>query len=119
MANRRGNGQGTLAKRTPGGCWVARWYDATGKRRTKSTGTTDRRAAARILAKFTGDTALRKAGVIDASMDGFRAADAVPLADHVAAYLQHCRHVGRAHKSIVEKTRVLPQVLKGTGASRL
>ena len=116
--SRRGNGQGTLFKRTPGGCLIARWYDCRGKRREKSTGTTDRRAADRILRKRVADAALRKDGVVDASKDGFLAADQRPLGEHVEDYLTHCRHAGRSKKHIVEKARILPQVVAGTGATR-
>jgi len=69
MAKRRGNGSGSLFKRSAGGCWIASWYDYTGQRRTRSTRTTDRAAAQRILTKYTGDTALRREGVIDPRAD--------------------------------------------------
>lgn len=48
---RRGNGQGTLFKRTDRGLWIARWYDHDGRRQERSTRTTDKGAAARILRK--------------------------------------------------------------------
>jgi hypothetical protein len=41
---RRSSGQGTLFKRKPDGPWIAAWYDHAGKRRARSTRTTDRRA---------------------------------------------------------------------------
>ena len=56
---RRGNGQGTLYKNQGRGCWIASWYDHTGKRRTKSTRITDKRTAERILAKYVADVASR------------------------------------------------------------
>ena len=48
---KRGNGQGTLFKKN-GKNWHASWYDHLGKRHSCSTGTTDKAAAERILAKY-------------------------------------------------------------------
>jgi len=66
---RRGNGQGTLFKRNGQGSWIASWYDHKGKRLERSTRTTDKAAAERILSKRVTDTALRRDGVIDAHLD--------------------------------------------------
>ncbi len=46
---RRSHRQGTLFKRHGRGAWVAQWHDHAGKRMFRSTGTTDRAAAERIL----------------------------------------------------------------------
>ncbi len=116
---RRSNGQGTLFKRTEGGPWLASWYDHTGKRKERSTRTTDRRAAERILAKHVADTALRREGVIDDRLDRFSVENRKPLVEHVKGYLDHCRHAGHAAKHIVEKVRHLDRILFGTGATRL
>ena len=66
---RRSNGQGSLFKRNGRGAWIARWYDHDGKRRERSTSTTDKAASQRILNKFVADTALRREGVVDAKSD--------------------------------------------------
>ena len=55
---RRGNGQGTLYRRTDHGPWLAAWYDHNDKRVERSTRTTDKAAAERILAKRVTDVAL-------------------------------------------------------------
>jgi len=116
---RRGNGQGTLFKRCQGGAWIASWYDHTGRRRTQSTRTTDRRAAERILAKHVSEAALRHEGVVDALQDRFASEDRKPLAEHVADYLGHCEHVGQAAKHIEEKDRHLKRLQEETGVQRL
>ena len=69
MAKRRSNGTGTLFKRTEGGPWLASWFDHTGKRLERSTRTTDRAAAERILTRRVADAALRRDGVVDAALD--------------------------------------------------
>ncbi len=45
MAIRRGNGQGTLFKRSDRGSWIAAWYDHNGKRLERSTRTTEKAAS--------------------------------------------------------------------------
>ena len=119
MAKRRSNGQGTLFKKTEGGPWIASWYDHNGKRRERSTRTTDRRAAERILAKNIADTALRRDGVIDARKDRFAVENRKPLIEHIDAYLDHCRHVGHADKQIKEKIRNFDRLQKDVGVNRL
>ncbi len=47
----RGNRQGSLYQRNNRGCWIAAWFDHDGKRRERSTRTTDKAAAERILRK--------------------------------------------------------------------
>ena len=120
MANRRRpTGQGSLFKRTKTGSWKAAWFDHTGRRREISTGTTDKRAAERILAHHVAAAALRRDGVVDPRIDRFSAENRKPLAQHVANYLAHCTHAGHASKYIDEKRRHLTRILDATGATRL
>jgi len=116
---RRSNGQGTLYKRNPDGPWTAAWYDHAGKRRSRSTRTTDRRAAERILSKYVADTALRRDGIIDAHKDRFAAENHKPLPDHVQEYIKHCRNVGQAENNVLEKIRHLKRLLDWTAIKRL
>jgi hypothetical protein len=89
MAHRkqRPKGTGTLIRRGGRGLWIARWFDHDGQRKERSTGTTDRAAAERILAKYVNDSALRREGVIDARADRYAEADRRPLADHVDEWI--------------------------------
>ncbi len=119
MAKRRHNGQGTLFRYESDGPWISRWYDHTGRRRERSTRTTDRRTAERILGKHLADSALRRDGVVNPAMDRFAEADRLPLSQHIEEYLEHCRRVGQAPKAIAEKVRHLHAMLDGTGATRL
>lgn len=63
IVSRRGNGTGTLFRRTPKGAWLMRWFDEEGRRRERSTRTTNRRAAECILEQVTSRVALSKSGV--------------------------------------------------------
>lgn len=51
------------------GPWYATWVDHAGKRHVKSTKTTDKATANRILAKYKADAALRREGVIDTAVE--------------------------------------------------
>lgn len=52
------------------GFWYASWTDHDGSRKTKCTFTTDKATAERIAKKHEADAALRRDGVIDATLDG-------------------------------------------------
>ena len=119
MARKRRRGHGTLFKRNGRGSWIASWFDHNGKRRERSTRTTDKAAAERILSKHVADTALRRDGVIDARRDRYSVENRRPLADHVADYLDDCRNMGQATSNIAEKTRHLSRLLDESGATRL
>ena len=82
----RSHGGGSLFKRNGRGPWIASWYDHSGKRRERSTRTTDKAAAERILAKRVADAALRRDGVIDARADRYADAERRPLSEHVAEW---------------------------------
>src|SRR5262245_45600757 len=59
VAKQRSHGSGSLYKRSDSGCWIACYSDHSGKRRERSTRTTDKATAGRILAKWIEETALR------------------------------------------------------------
>jgi len=80
---RRGNGQGTLYRRDRGP-WIAAWYDHNGKRIERSTRTTDKAAAERILRKRVTDAALRRDGVIDARAEAVSDQARRPISEHLA-----------------------------------
>ena len=116
---RRGNGQGTLFKRQKSGVWIASWYDHNGKRVGRSTGTTDKAAAERILSKRVADVALRIDGIIDASKDKYAVEGRKPLQSHINDYIDHCNHIGLAKGHIYQKIRELKKLQEKTGATRL
>ena len=119
QTRRRGNGNGTLFRRRERGNWHISYFDATGKRRTVSTRTTDRRAAERILAKKVSDAALRRSGVIDIKQDRLSAASHQPLAEHLDAYVRHCEVAGQDPKHIHVKRSLLNGWFDSAGATRL
>jgi len=121
MAKRRSrsNGAGSLFKRCGRGPWIASWFDHDGRRRERSTRTTDRATAERILAKRAADAALRREGVVDASRDRFAAEARRPIGEHAEAYAAACERVGQAPRHVFQKRRHLIRLIEGQRLARL
>ncbi len=115
----RSHGSGSLFKRTESGCWIAAWYLHDGRRREKSTGTTDRAAAARILAKHVADAALRRDGVIDARTDGYAEANRKPLAEHVKEWKASLTAKGVTSQQVNLVTNRVTWLLNTCNAERI
>lgn len=119
MARKRSHGSGTLYKRKGSRIWTAEWYDHDGKRRQKSTRTTDKAAAERILAKSVAGAALRREGVINPRQDRYSVEGRKPLSEHVEAYILSCRHAEQAKRNISQKESQLARLIAESGVSRL
>ena len=76
----------SIFKRKGKGSWIIFWFDHEGRRREKSSRTTDKRAAERIAAKLEGDAALRRDGVVDPRADDFASAERRSLQEHLADF---------------------------------
>lgn len=116
---RRSSGEGSIYKRREGAPWVISWTEHDGQRRELNTRTVDRASALRILSKKTADAALRREGLIDPAMDRIADAARVPISDHVAAYVKHCRNIGQAEHAVAQKERHLKIFVEESGAKRL
>ncbi len=96
----RGNGQGSLFKRQGRGPWLATWFDHNGKRHEKSTRTTDKAAAERILAKYVTDTALRREGVVDPHLDAISDESRRTIESHLTDYEAKLKTANRTTQHI-------------------
>jgi len=76
----------SVFKRNGKGSYIIQYYDHNGRRREKSSRTTDKRTAERIAAKMEGDVALRREGVVDPQMDVVASAERRLLAEHIADF---------------------------------
>ncbi len=110
---RRSRGTGVLFKRDPRGPWIGRWTDATGRRRERSTRTTDKATAERVLAKRLSEAALCREGVIDPRAERFREERRRTAADVVADYIRSCTRQGMAPRHVSQKESRLGLFLKG------
>lgn len=104
---RRSNGQGTLFKRNARGPWLAAWFEQTGKRRERSTRTTDKAAAERILAKFVADAALRRAGVVNPVVERMVEQSRLPIEVHLVDFEAKMTTEGRTDKHIDAVLKVI------------
>ena len=96
---------GSVYKRRGSGSWIISWFDETGRRRDKSSKTTDHSAATRILSKIQADVELRKQGVIDVRLERLAQEAAKPISGHLDAYSEHQR--GKSGLRHTDDTRTL------------
>lgn len=92
----------TYVKR--GKVWHVQYFDHTGRRRTKSTKTSDKKAAERIGNKYEAEAALRRERVIDPRLERIYEQAAKPLAGHLDAFGDAMRsRAGAAHIKATRK----------------
>ena len=115
MTTRRSNSTGTLYRRTKGGAWHAKYYDADGRRRSTNTRTTDRRAAERILAKHVSDAALRREGVVDTAGERLALHAKRPIAEHLDDWKATLHAKGSTGRHVELVTGRAGKVLAGCG----
>ncbi len=108
---RRPRGQGGLHQRVSGGPWIAAWQGPDGKRQRRSTGTTCRQTAARLLARWVDEAAQRTLGLIDARHERRAIEAARPVAEHLAEWRADLAGRGNTayhvEKSVQRAERVL------------
>ena len=94
------------------------WKDAAGNDVVRSSGTSDKRAAARILAEKEREVSLIRAGAVDPLQERYAEEGAKPASQHRDDYIAACKGRQEAH-SLKQKTRHLKWLLEVTGAVRL
>ena len=109
----------SVFKRNGGGKYVARWFDHEGKRRQRSTKTTDKRTAERIAARWEADSLLRAEGVIDPRADKWAAAEARPIAQHCEDFVNALAAQNVTFKRIAGVRQRLARLCDAAGADRL
>jgi len=97
---RRGNGLGSLYKRGGRGNWRGAFIDADGRQKDRTTGTTDRAAAERILAKWIRDAQLRREGVIDSRAESLAAEGRRAIGEQVEAFIEAVQAKGVSGKRV-------------------
>lgn len=109
----------TVFKRNGKGPWIIQFFDHSGRRREKSSRTTDKRAADRIAAQIESGTALRREGVIDPRADRYAVENTRGLQEHVDAYVKHLENGRRSPLTIRDARAHLKWITANTGATRL
>ena len=115
MARKRGNGSGSLFQRKPGGPWIASWYGPTPcgkgrKRYERSTKTTSRSDAERIVRKWAERAQLESEGLV-APEGGtlLQRHAAASLTSHVESFAIAKRAEGRTDRHIDETVTMIEQ----------
>ena len=109
----------SIYKKSGRAAWIISYFDAEGRRREKSTRTTVRRVAERIAADIEAEVALRREGLIDPRQDRLAEHRRTSLAEHVAAYVQHCRDAEQAERHVDQKKSHLDDFLEQSSLTRL
>ena len=99
--------------------WSVSWFDHNGKRWTRSSGTTDKRAAERLASKLEADAMLRRDGVVDAGADVLAQEGRRPIAEHVEEFVSDIRARARTEKHATEREASLNRVLARASVDRL
>ena len=117
MAERkRGNGQGTLFQRKGRGLWIAEWYNAEGKRINRSTRTTSKADAERIMRKWVERSALEREGLV--APEGGTELDrhaAASIGTHIDAFSRSKRAEGRSDKHVNDTDRMIRRTAEACG----
>jgi integrase len=117
--SRRGSGTGSLYRRPGSKIWLMRWTDHDGKRRERTTRTTDKQGAERILNRTVAESALRKAGVIDARAESVSKEGQRPITEHAEEYERWLRSKGNTEKHVKHAVRCLKRMVKAMKADAL
>jgi len=99
------------------GKYYASWFDHRGKRQTRSTGTTDAAAARRIANKLEAESALRREGVIDPSVESVQLEANRSIESHLADFENKLRSAGRCEHHINETLGAIRKFATATGAA--
>jgi len=116
---KRGNGTGSVYKRAPNGAYIASWTTHDGKRKERSTKTTDLAVAERILASYVNDEAMRARGLYDATAERHADEGRKPIGAHVGAYIQSCQRSGHTAQHVFQKRRHLERLIADSDVTRL
>ena len=109
---RNGNGDGSLAQDPKSGRWIAFFHDADGVRRKRSTGTTNRRDAGELLARWVKEARDIRSGLVDPDALRRRDERARPLADHVRDYFASWATKPRTKKTVEVRTSQFRTLLR-------
>jgi integrase len=115
-SQRRAKGQGSLKQRSGSKTWTAIYTNANGKRVEKSTRTTAKAKANRILAKWAEDENQIRAGLIDPARAQVMHSASKPVIDLIDDYIKHSGRRGESIQHIAQKKSHLVKWSKSCGA---
>ncbi len=119
MTNYRSKGSGCLFRRTEEGPWILAYYNYLGRRIERSTRTTDRRTAERILAKQVADDALRRDGVLDPRAEAIALQGRRSIVDQLNEWKESLKAKGVSEHRIYVAFSRAQHVIKNSSAKAL
>lgn len=99
--------------------WMIAWYDSSGRRRVRSSGTSDRRSADRLAAKLEADSMLEREGIVDPRAGQFAAEGRRPILDHVEDFISFLKARGNTPKHAEDRRAQLRRLVDAMRANRL
>lgn len=88
------------------------YFDTSGRRRIKSSGTTDRKAAKRLADELEKKTMLVREGLVDPRAEQLVTAARAPLESHLSNFLQHLRDRDSSPKHVADRENQVRRLLK-------
>lgn len=113
---KRGNGEGTLFQREGGRLWIASWYGGDGKRRERSTRTTSKTNADRMLRTWVERAAMEREGLV--APEGGTELDrhaAATIEIHLEAFVVAKRAGGKTERHITDTATMIREARDGCG----
>lgn len=98
--------------------WQMQWIDETGKRRKKSTGTTEKSVAAMVLAAEEKRVALMRAGVIDRRTESLVEYQSQPVQRWVDDYVASLEMSNGANEHTVDTRSKIEKIIAHAGVTR-
>ena len=95
------------------------YVDAKGIRRFKSSGTTDKKSAEIIEAKFRTDVALRQHNIIDTESEAAHDRLASPISEHLEAYEASFRQRNATEKHVDSSRNIIDRMIESQGIETL
>lgn len=97
-------------RRREGGKYYGTYFDEKGKRKQRSTGCRDKRAAELILRQWETEAAKRRSGLIDMNAEKYRTESLRPFEDHIRDFGRHLRTGGTGAKHVERTAEVLRRI---------
>ena len=114
---RRTKGSGSLF--LAGRIWYCRFHDETGKRIERSTGTSDKATADRVLAKWVKEVHELKTGLVDPAQHKMRSHKKRPVNELLDEYISSCSKRAQAKRNISQKKKQLGDWIQAASANTL
>ncbi len=103
----------SVFKRKDRKCYCAAWLNADGTRVVRSTGTVDKRLAARIAREWEEKDLARRSGLVDPAAERLTAHASSPISVHADAYRAFLAGKGGKERHIVQTDRYIREAVEG------